>query len=230
MDYEACNSYFDKVNKYWFSFIFFGAMGALVGIIMLFSTGWGWLFLIVGVLAIFCGFGCRDGFNKLTDAEYDKMVADYVNANLEKWALKKFGINESDVSRINPIFLGGYCFDGNIMTKVGLDRIGRSNKYKAAILLFSQQELYCYVVTFYTTSGDYRSDSAQVYFYKDIVTVSTKTETINFKYDGADYHLSQDMLEIVTSGGTGLSVSMSAASENVNNSINQMRSLINGSK
>ncbi len=232
MDHKACKAYFnDTDHRIVGAFlIVFGIAAAITGVVFLTGGGvWAWLPITGGTAAAVIGAVCILRSRKITDGEYDSIVTGYITPNIQGWALEKLGLSPTDVCRLKPMVLGGYCFEENAMIKVGKDGVGRSSRYNAAILLFSGREVYCYIISIDTIGGG-SFVSTRVYLYKNIESVSTRTETVTLRYQNRSYDISDERFEIAASDGTGLSFSLSAASENVNNSINQMRSLINGSK
>lgn len=161
---------------------------------------------------------------KVSDAEYDKAVQ-LVLEFLKEQALEKLGVDEDEVSEIEPILFGGYDYSNYTLSKQGEDGIWRTNKYEVVYLFFSQNEVHCYTLEFSTSESKTR-ESTDVYFYKDVVSVSTcsKSEKI---LEGYEYE--HEMFKLVTAGGTALEVSLTDV-ENSRNSINAMRQLLREKK
>jgi hypothetical protein len=158
-----------------------------------------------------------------SDTEYDASVASQLNG-LKARALNKLGIDEAEVNEIEPISIDGYRYKGATKAKKGKDLLWRTNKYEAVMLFFSQHEVHCYTYNF-TTTEDQHTEATDVYFYKDIVSVSTASESIKlFNFD-IDY----ESFKLTTAGGTSISVSLRDV-DNTQRSINAMRSLLRSKK
>ena len=175
---------------------------------------------IAFVIAIICNYLIR---KKVSDAEYDKAVQSVLEF-LKEQALEKLGVDEDEVSEIEPILFGGYDYSNYTLSKQGEDGIWRTNKYEVVYLFFSQNEVHCYTLEF-STSESKSIESTDVYFYKDVVSVSTCSKSV--KIEGYEYEY--EMFKLVTAGGTVLEVSLKDV-ENSRNSINAMRQLLREKK
>lgn len=161
---------------------------------------------------------------KVSDAEYDKAVQSVLEF-LKEQALEKLGVDEDEVSEIEPILFGGYDYSNYTLSKQGEDGIWRTNKYEVVYLFFSQNEVHCYTLEF-STSESKSIESTDVYFYKDVVSVSTCSKSV--KIGGYEYEY--EMFKLVTAGGTVLEVSLKDVEKNSRNSINAMRQLLREKK
>lgn len=161
---------------------------------------------------------------KVSDAEYDKAVQSVLEF-LKEQALEKLGVDEDEVSEIKPILFGGYDYSNYTLIKQGKDGIWRTNKYEVVYLFFSQNEVHCYTLDFSTSESKTR-ESTDVYFYKDVVSVSTCSKSV--KIEGYEYEY--EMFKLVTAGGTALEVSLNDVEKNSRNSINAMRQLLREKK
>ena len=68
-----------------------------------------------------------------------------------------------------------YVYSKTALVKKGKDGLYRSNKYQAVMFFFSDNEVHCFTYDFSITASG-QKESTDVYFYKDIVSVSTQTE------------------------------------------------------
>lgn len=129
--------------------------------------------------------GCLAALTGMKDDAYDQMVqATLTGLNLKQKALGKIGLDEDQVKEIAPIFLHGYNYDDDVLSKVGSDGRSRSSKYDAAWLFFSDTHVYMYAHTFDMTSGS-KKEKTEEYFYKDITNFSTSTDTVEVtKFSG----------------------------------------------
>lgn len=171
--------------------------------------------------------------NTTTDEEYDKSVAAGL-PDLRSHALMKLGIDEEEVNEIAPIIMGGYRFSGATKFKQGADGKWRTNRYEAVVLFFSPREVHSYTYSVDTTNANANpKEDTEVYFYQDIVTVSTSSESLNVtdaktgKQDVANY----ESFVLRTTGGNALTVAVSdTEGTDVQRSINAMRQLLRQKK
>lgn len=159
-----------------------------------------------------------------TDAAYDAAVMSQLDGLKEK-ALRKLGIDEDEVKEIAPITFGGYKYSGIDYIKLGADNRWRTNKYESAILFFSEHEVHCYSYNFDTTKAQF-TESTEVYFYQDIVSASTASESVNALNNNINY----EVFKLTTKGGTSLTVSLFDTDGSAQRSINAMRSLLKAKK
>lgn len=122
--------------------------------------------------------GC---FGKLMkDEDYDKMVVDHLaaNGNFKAKAISKIGLDESEISLIEPVCIQGYYFDSkNAYSKYGEDGKWRSSAYQVSWLFFSETQVYLYQYTFnFDENG--KKEASEEYFYKDVVNFSSSEETV----------------------------------------------------
>lgn len=220
MDYQKNQKYFQTVSyKGALILIAIGAIFFLVGM----SGSAGTAF--VGLLLIAGGVGLIFMKKKaiVTDAEYDASVGSMLN-NMQGRALNKLGVDEDEVKEIAPISFDGYVYKGASQAKKGEDGLWRTNKYESVILFFSEHEVHCYTYNFDTTSQK-QTEATDVYFYKDIVSVSTASDTVTVLGQNVDY----EYFKLTTAGGTALSVSLRDVN-NAQRSINAMRALLKTKK
>lgn len=216
MDYQKNQKYFQPVNYVpGILILIFGLLVFVSGI----STSAG--MAIFGLLCAIAG-GMLIAVKKkgiVTDAEYDASVSSMLH-NIQAKALNKLGIDEEEVKEIAPIYFGGYDYRNASQIKKGDDGIWRADKYKYVILFFSEREVHCYTYKFNTTSQK-QTEETDVYFYKNIVSVSTASDSIQVLGKNID----DEYFKLVTTGGTAFSVSIQDASS-AQRSINAMRQLI----
>ena len=158
------------------------------------------------------------------DTEYEDGVMAQIQ-NIKPCALRKLGIEENQVNEIPPIKLNGYDRSLGTMIKKGKDGKYRSNKYKYAILFFGDNEMYVYTYIFSTTENN-GSESTGVYHYKDIVSISTQSNTFTFRSESISYG---QVIEISTTGADRISIPLHA-SYNPDRDINAIRQLLKTKK
>ena len=179
------------------------------------------LMSVGGIIMIFVG--ALGGKQRVTDEEYDSNVRGDTNIIKSK-AMLALGIDETEVQEIAPIAFEGYSFTGAKIEKQGIDKKYRSNKYHKVIIFFLANEVHVYKYTFDTTEQK-STEETEVYFYKDLVSVSTSYDTIEVLSRKIDC----EYFKLTTAGGNALSVSI-LNSENAQQSINAMRALLREKK
>ena len=128
--------------------------------------------------------GCLSMFTRMKDEKYEEMVMSRLEGlKLKQKALNKIGLDEDQLQEIEPIFLHGYNFDEDAYVRIGKDNNLRSSRYDGAWLFFSDTQVYMYSHTF-DMSSDYKKESTEEYFYKDITNFSTVSETTEAIHEG----------------------------------------------
>lgn len=220
MDYKKNQKYF-RPSDNTIAIILF-VIGGIVFVIGLARSAGA---AVVGMLLLGVGFAITytNKKNVVTDAEYDTSVTSNLK-NIRTKALSKLGIDEDEVKEVAPISFDGYVYNGASQSKQGADGLWRTNKYESVTLFFSEHEVHCYTYTFDTTQQK-QTEATDVYFYKDIVSVSTASNTVQLLGQNVDY----EYFKLTTAGGTALSVSLRDVS-NAQRSINAMRALLKTKK
>lgn len=216
MDYQKNKKYFEVINyKGANILIVVGAIFLLIGISGAMGVAFFGLLLIGGGVAFIAM--KKNGI--VTDSEYDASVSSMLN-NMQNKALNKLGVDKDEVKEIEPISFDGYVYKGASQAKKGEDGLWRTNKYEFVMLFFSEHEVHCYTYNFDTTYQK-QTEATDVYFYKDIVSVSTASDTVQVLGQNVDY----EYFKLTTAGGTALSVSLRDVN-NAQRSINAMRALL----
>jgi len=129
------------------------------------------------VIKYFTATGCIASLTRMKDAVYDQMLIDKINSlNLKQKALAKIGLDEDQLKEIPPVNLYGFHYTDGAYTRVGKDGLPRSSKYDIAWLFFSNTQVYLYTYVLDMTS-DSKQEKGEEYFYKDIVSFSTYSES-----------------------------------------------------
>ena len=218
MDYVKNKKYFKPLV------LKFPLIVCAVGLVLLMAEQ-----VLIGLLAIAAGaviiFLQIKG--KPSDEEIDAAVVSHLS-EMKARALKKLGVDEDEVSEIAPISFDGYVYN-NAQIKLGKDGKYRSNKYQAVMFFFSGNEVHCYTYDFSITEMGQR-ESTDVYFYKDIVSVSTQTSGTEYSVGkGKSSQFDYEYFKLTTTGGTSISCSVRNI-DDAQRSINGMRSLIKSKK
>ena len=165
-----------------------------------------------------------------TDAEIDASYESEIGSIKEK-ALKKLGLDEDEVTAIEPIvFYGNYHknISKGLWYKRGKDDIVRASNYQAVVLFFSEQQVYSYTYAFSIIADD-RRESTDEYFYRDIVSASTNTDNVEVTLAGKKENVTFDEFLLTTSGGTSISATLRDHND-ADRSIKAMKSLLRQKK
>lgn len=163
MDYKKNQKYFQPAN------LKTGVIVCLIGLVLLAASPVvGIIAIAIGALLIYLQVGGRP-----TDEEIDAAVTSQLK-DMKTRALRKLGVDEDEVSEIAPITFDGYVYN-KALIKQGKDGKYRSSKYQAVMFFFSSNEVHCFTYDFSIVESS-QKESTDVYFYKDIVSVSTQTE------------------------------------------------------
>jgi len=129
----------------------------------------------VKVIEYFCKQeGCLS--KNMSDDEYSQMVIRKRDSlNLRQKALNKIGLDEDEVSEIPPAVFEGYVFK-NAFAKKRANGNWVSSAYQVAWLFFSSTQIYVYRYTF-NMDEDKKTESTDEFFYKDVTSFSTSSET-----------------------------------------------------
>ncbi len=187
----------------------------------------GLLLIAGGVAVLYFRFA-----GKPTDAEIDADAARAI-ADIDRRALNKLGLDEDEVKLIDPVAVHGYYYKNiasGVQVKLGKDRIFRSSNYEGVVLYFSEHQLHAYKFQFSLTSPRESREQTDEYFYKDVVSVSTQSETFRINdVRGNSQQVNFEEFKLTTTGGT--SVTSSIRDEgSVSRVISGARSLIREKK
>ncbi len=240
MDLELNKGYFNPSRK-------LSDMGKCA-LLILFLAGISVMFAInaiVGLVIWGVGFFVfifsRETKDVVNGSDYDNSVNRYLSTTVKMQALEKLGIDEEEVKEIPPIILGGYVYpdvvkdkDGREIMKgeirEGLDGKWRSSIFKVAILFFSQNEMHCYARRFDTLNEGILEETTEVYFYQDIVSVSTLTIEDKIKVGDKEIAMKREAFKLTTKAGTSISVNLSSDASEAQQSVSAMRALLREKK
>lgn len=126
------------------------------------------------VIEYFCKEGCMTKI--MSDDEYLSLVkAKRDSLNLRQKALNKIGLDEDEVSEIPPASFEGFVYK-NAYAKKRANGNWVSSSYQVAWLFFSATQIYIYRYTF-NMDEDKKLESTDEFFYKDVTSFSTASET-----------------------------------------------------
>jgi hypothetical protein len=136
------------------------------------------------VIDYFTKEGCMSGIMK--DSEWDARVSKSVEGVLLSEALNELGIDEDDVREIKPARLWGPMNSAG-----GLHKYNEAAEYVAACIevtwiLFGDEQLYVFEKQTDLSGLNDPLVYANEFFYKDVVSISTKQEKIKIKDEGGN--------------------------------------------
>lgn len=108
----------------------------------------------------------------------EKVEEKLASLDTKQMALNKLGLEETEVSEIEPICFEGFHFSNKIDNLVAKTPALTwvSSEYQITWLFFGSKELFIYQYTFSMISDSKKENTVQ-YFYQDITNFSTATET-----------------------------------------------------
>ena len=136
--------------------------------------------------------------------EYDEMLANTLKRfDFRQMALNKIAIDEDELKEIEPVHFEGYVFDKNSFSRHCEDGKWRSSKYQVTWLFFNVSQVFLYQYTF-NTDEDGKSERTEEYFYKDITSFSTSSDTVETSV--FDIETKQNKIENVDSNRFAITV------------------------
>jgi hypothetical protein len=228
IDYERNAKYFEPTSYKG------GIALAVIGLLLLLTGKPG--AALVGLL--FAGSGVfliyRQVAGRPTDGDIDRQVR-AVLEELPPWALEKLALDADEVKLIDPIFVGGHRFGSlgsGIRVKRGKDGKFRSSICEGVAIFFAEQELHSYMYQASLVKKDESSQRTDVYFYRDVVSVSTRSYSTSVPVVGEAklQTVNTEVLTLTTSGGTAVECSMDASDDAAGRNIQGARQLIRNKK
>ncbi len=147
------------------------------------------------------------------DMPTDQQIDAYLKEDLEdlgKKALSKFAIEQSQLTRQAVFITGPKLWDvagARIAFKRGKDSNLRFNPIEVCVINFGANQLLAYKCVFDFMTGNPLNESTDEYFYKDVVSVSTKTESKTVMFRNVQLQMNAaESFALTTSGGTSISV------------------------
>lgn len=138
------------------------------------------------------------------DHEIDQFIAEDLLAAKSK-SLQKAGIDESELMG-ESVFVTGFTweFGLNYLYKKGEDNVLRFSPITIHYLHMLENQLLSYQAALDLTTGNFLNESTDEYFYQDVVSIATKTESISYtnSQGETEQHNNVEIFELTTSGGT----------------------------
>lgn len=172
---KMTRNYFKAFPKWAIVFIIIGAITLLIG---LSGSGKAAVFgLVVAGLGALGIYLYTQG--KPTDQQMDQWLEEDLLKLSEK-ALLKTG-TDKDETKADPVTVTGPRFwdvgGASILWKRGKDKILRYSPMEVSVINFTEHQLLSYKCVLDRTTGNPLNEGTEEFFYKDVVSVSTTTES-----------------------------------------------------
>lgn len=208
---EKINNYFSDLSGgcgLMLSFI-------IVGIILIIndSIGIGSTLILIGIIIAFFASN-----KSISDEEFDALVQKAIN-ELKKDALNKTSIDESELVGKQLVITGPRFFGGGgaeFKYKKGNDNLARYTPIDVFIINLTENQIITYRTSLNMLSGKNLNTNTDEYFYKDVVSISTKTIFRTYKIEdkklakelgGKNIELNEaETFSLTTSGGTSVEI------------------------
>lgn len=132
---------------------------------------------------MFNGTGCLASLGAMKPGEYYNYVQDKIRSlNVEAKALKKLGIEKSEVSEVEPLIVWGFAPPKTkIENYYESEGTVLSPDVQATCMFFSDNRVYLYCYSFSTLTSA-QKETADEFTYRDIVNISTIEESDEVSY------------------------------------------------
>lgn len=148
---------------------------------------------------------------KPSDSDMDGFIAEDLQNAIAK-SLIKTSIDNSELVSESVIIHGPKFWltgGAEILFKKGKDNILRFSPINVTVINMTENQLVCYAASLDLTTGNFLNESTDEYFYKDVVSVSTQTETMSVEIENTKEKMqlvSAEKFKLTTSGGTSIEV------------------------
>lgn len=166
--------------------------------------------LAVAGIAIFLFMRARAAYAaRPTDEEVDALIEQDLR-DLNQRALTKTGTDSTELVG-ESVFITGprlWGVSAPVAYRKGQDGVIRFSPVGVTILNFTRDQVIAYSCALDLFSGNPLNESTDEYFYRDIVSVSTKTKSHTYQVQGMGMVQmnSAETFELTTSGGTSVEV------------------------
>jgi hypothetical protein len=202
-----------SIEKYFMSKFPKWAIGLIViGVLMLAGPV---VLKIVGVLMVAGGgFAIYNSTQVASDAEIDQWTQDDLS-KLNKRSLDKLGTDASELVGEAVIITGPRLSNlgpSKFGYRKGKDNILRFTPVNSTIINFTQNQLLIYRCALDLISGNPVNEQTDEYFYRDVVSVQTLSDTVSVSLPGKEFQGLQlnaaEIFRLTTSGGTQVNMTL----------------------
>lgn len=199
-----------SIQKYYAKFPTWAVICIIIGVVAFsFSVVVALVLIGAGAAGLYFALG-----GKATDQEIDKYWAEDL-AETSKVALGKVGLDQSELVAESLQITGPILWGTNgvrseeLCWKKGADNRIRFSVQRVTVILFTENQIACYSCDYNSIRGVALNEATDEYFYKDVVSVSTKTESSNLSLPNGVRLESSQYFALTTSGGTAVRVLVS---------------------
>ncbi len=191
---------------------------------------WAIFLIVIGVLALFMppggvkvvgllmviggGFAIYKSSQVASDAEIDQWTQEDLS-KLNKRSLEKMGIDATELVSEGVIITGPRLSNlgpAKFGFRKGKDNILRYTPVNSTIINFTQSQLLVYRCALDLIKGNPVNEATDEYFYRDVVSVQTASETVSISLPGTEFQGLQcnetETFKLTTSGGTSVSMAL----------------------
>lgn len=165
----------EQIKKYFKPFPTSAVWLIILGVPLIAAFGLGIILIIIGLAQL-------AGSKRPSDQQMDAWIEEDLNQAKEK-ALEKTGLDKSELVS-DTVFLTGLRFwnigGAEIGIRKGNDNVIRATPIGVTVINFTEDQLMAYQCALDLMTGNSLSDSTEEYFYRDIVSVSTRTESMSW--------------------------------------------------
>lgn len=194
----------EAIKKYFKPFPTWTVWMIVIGLLLLMAH-WAWILLVgIGIWGIYAWSG------RPSDQEMDKYIEEDLS-HAKKKSLQKLSMDESQLVGESVVVTGPRLWNtggADILHKKGGDNTLRFTPINISVLNMTQHQIVSYQCCLDLTTGNYLNESTDEYFYKDVVSVATKTESKTYTLDkGGTIQLNAaEVFALTTSGGTSVEI------------------------
>lgn len=211
-----------KIKKYFKPFPKWAVWLIILGVLLL-VVGLGIVLIIIGILKL------ASWKKRPKDRQMDLWIEEDLE-HMKSRALEKTGLDESELVKKEPVLLTGLRFwnigGAEIGIRKGKDETIRFTPIGVTVINFTEHQLVAYQCALDLMTGNPLSESTDEYFYRDVVSVSTQTESMTWdkamlssadlaktplvslmKHGKLQFNAA-NIFELTTSGGTSIEVVM----------------------
>lgn len=146
--------------------------------------------------------GCGGSDTYLSDEEFMQIVhAKRDSLDLYKKAINKIGLDEDELSEMPPVCFEGFTFK-DAWAKKNKSGEAVSSCYQVSWIFFSSEQIYLYQYIMYFDE-DKKKESTEEYFYSDVTSFATRTETESAKNNaGGKWDVETNKFAMIVPGAT----------------------------
>lgn len=202
-----------KISKYFTSkFPKWAIFLIIIGVLMLAGPI---VVKIVGLLMVVGGgFAIYNSTQVASDAEIDQWTQEDLN-KLNKRSLDKMGIDASELVSEGVTITGPRLSNlgpSKFGFRKGKDNVLRFTPVNSTLINFTKDQLLVYRCALDLLTGNPVNEATDEYFYRDVVSVQTSSETVSVSLPGTTLDGLQcnaaEFFKLTTSGGTSVSMAL----------------------